>query len=52
VDEMKVKTIYGKQIEISTDDIIGCMVRYGSEMYHVTKLFDESGNDLSRFREW
>lgn len=50
---MKVKTVFGKIIEINPEtDIEGCMVKHGSDMYHITKVFDEEGRDLSRFRTW
>jgi len=49
---MKIHTIYGKWIEINPEtDIEGCMVKHGSEMYHLSKVFDETGKDLTRFRK-
>ena len=50
---MRVKTIYGKYIEINPEtDIEGCMVKHMGQMYHVSKVFDEEGRDLTRFRKW
>ena len=47
--EMSVRTVYGKHVTINTDNIVEHGVFVGNDYYHLSKLFDDDGNDLMRF---
>jgi len=47
--EMSVRTVYGKNVTINTDNIVGNSVQVGNDYYHLSKLFDSEGNNLMRF---
>jgi hypothetical protein len=47
--EMSVRTVYGKTVTINTDNVVCNSVQVGNDYYHLSKLFDENGNDLMRF---
>jgi hypothetical protein len=43
---MEVKTVFGRKIEIDTQDITYSVVKVGTGYYHLSKLFYENGTSL------
>lgn len=44
--EMSVRTVYGKNVTINTDNVVCNSVQVGNDYYHLSKLFDSDGKSL------